>query len=180
VRAVDTGDAELLRAFDDALSERSRQLRYHGWVPPMTRARAEALTRPDPSVHCALVATPSAGAPRIVADCRLTAIPHLPGSAEVSIAVADDFQGFGLGRNLIERMLAVAADLGVEAVMADVRQDNARMVLLLTDLGFARTATSLGVLTMVRRVAPQNRSGAGSDRVGGDETARSSYSTDRS
>ena len=151
MRAVDLGDAELLRAFDDGLSERSRQLRYHGWVPPMTRARAEALTRPDPSVHCALVAMPDPGAPRIIADCRLTAIPHLPGSAEVAIAVADDFQGVGLGRAVLELTLAIAAHRGVTAVLAEVREDNTRMLFLLRNLGFERTGRSLGVLTMMRR-----------------------------
>src|SRR2546421_4739826 len=138
IRAIAIGDAERLRAFDARLSERSRQLRYHGWMPPLTAERARVLAHTG-SAHCALVATTSGATARIVADCRVSVIPDLPDTGELAIAVADDFQGVGLGRALLERTLAGAAGRGLATVLADVREDNVPMARLLTDLGFVRT-----------------------------------------
>lgn len=152
VRAVGLADAERLRDFDTSLSPRSRQFRYLGSKPPMTRDWANYLVAVDFDRRFALVATAGRGAKeRIVGDCRL----YVNGEkrAELAIAVADDHQGAGLGRLLVELTLGAAADRGLSEVFADVRYDNRTMALLLRSEGFERVGWDLGVITFVRSPA---------------------------
>ena len=149
VRAVCPDDADRLRAFDLELSPRSRQLRYLGSKPPMTEDWALHLTTVDFDRRFALVATTGMGAgERIVADCRLLADGE--NRAELAIVVADDHQGAGLGRLLVELTLRLAGDRGFPEVYADVRYDNRAMALLLRSEGFERVSWDLGVMTFVR------------------------------
>jgi len=149
IRAVRPDDAERLRAFDAALSARSRQLRYLGSKPAMTEDWARHLSEVDFDRRFALVATAEDGtAERIVADCRLLSSEEVTG--ELAIVVADDFQGVGLGRLLVDLTLRVAEARGLPRVFADVRYDNRPMALLLRSEGFQRTGWDLGVMTFAR------------------------------
>lgn len=159
VTAIEPRDARLLREFDLGLSDRSRRLRYLSWAPPLTRKWARRMASVDFRDRFAFVAMAGRGSSqRLVADCRL--VPRPDGrTAEVAVAVPDDFQGLGLGRTLLELVLGVAADRGLDAVVAEVRYDNDPMMRLLRDLGFRRVAWELGVLTFVRRPAAPSSEG---------------------
>jgi acetyltransferase len=149
IRAIGAGDASLLREFDDGLSAVSRQFRYLGWMPPMSPETAAELAAPD---RLALVAViDQDGRERIIGDCRVTPCEQ-SGEAELSIAVADEFQGAGLGRSLLERLLVLARERGQSAVVAEVRCDNHRMLRLLRRLHFAHAGSDddLGVLTFTK------------------------------
>jgi GNAT superfamily N-acetyltransferase len=149
VRAVRPADADRLRAFDRGLSPRSRQLRYLGSKPPMTEDWALHLTTVDFDRRFALVATTGMGEEeRILADCRLLADGE--NRAELAIVVADDHQGTGLGRLLVELTMRLAGDRGVPEVHAQVRYDNRTMALLLRSEGFERVSWDLGVMTFLR------------------------------
>jgi RimJ/RimL family protein N-acetyltransferase len=149
VRAVRPTDADRLRAFDRGLSPLSRQLRYLGSKPPMTEDWALHLTTVDFDRRFALVATTGMGeAERIVADCRLLADGE--DRAELAIVVADDHQGTGLGRLLVELTMRLAGDRGFPEVYAEVRYDNRTMALLLRSEGFERVSWDLGVMTFLR------------------------------
>lgn len=146
VRAVRPDDSERLREFDAGLSPLSRQLRYLGSKPPMTEDWAKHLTTLDFDRSFGLVAAAGGGLEeRIVADCRLVAADR--DRAELAIVVADDHQGAGLGRLLVELTLKIAADRGLSTVVADVRHDNSAMALLLRSEGFERVGWELGVMT---------------------------------
>ena|GEM_PF-1100998 len=149
VRAVRPDDANRLRAFDSALSPQSRQLRYLGSKPPMTEDWALHLTSVDFDRRFAIVATTGKGEEeKIVADCRLLADGET--RAKLAIVVADDHQGAGLGRLLVELTLRLAGDRGFPEVHADVRYDNSAAALLLRSEGFERVSWDLGVMTFVR------------------------------
>jgi RimJ/RimL family protein N-acetyltransferase len=155
VRAIDAADADRLREFDGGLSERSRQLRYFGWKPPMTCERAAKLAAVDFRDRFALVAVADRdGRAALVADCRLIPMTEREGGAEIAIAVADGYQNAGLGREMLGRMLDVAADRGFAEVVAHVRYDNDRMMRLLRELGFERTGWDLGVVTFTAGASP--------------------------
>ena len=153
VRAMRPHDVDRLREFDAGLSPRSRQFRYLGSKPPMTQEDwAKQLATVDFDRRFALVATAGKGAAeRIVADCRLVA--NEENRAELAIVVADDHQGAGLGRLLVELTLKVATDRGLREVFGDVRFDNRVMALLLRSEGFERVGWDVGVMTFVRSPA---------------------------
>jgi RimJ/RimL family protein N-acetyltransferase len=148
VQAIQPRNADLLQACDGELSESSRRFRYLGWMAPMSKEGASALASVDFRDRFALVALASDGQRQaIVGDCRLVPIPEQKGSWEIAIAIADRFQGAGLGRLLIERILRIGGDRGLVEVVAEVHYDNVRMMHLLRTLGFERSAWELGVVT---------------------------------
>lgn len=154
IRRVRSADADLLRELDDGLSARSRQLRYLGWMPPMAPEQARALASVDFRDRFAMVATAGGDdGERIVADCRLAPCQGPGRVSEIGIGVAEDFQGAGLGRELIATLLAVAAEHGITSVVAEVRHDNDRMRHLLPALGFHRTGHELDVVVYAARTA---------------------------
>jgi RimJ/RimL family protein N-acetyltransferase len=154
IRPIRPDDADRLRAFDGALSEPSRRLRYHGWMPALSAEQATAMATVDGVRRIALVAVAGHGSDtRLIADCRLYTQPGSDGRPEVAIAVADDHRNLGLGAALLRQLLAAAADASVRAVVAQVRYDNEIMMHLLRTLGFQRTAWEMGVVTFTRYLA---------------------------
>ena len=116
----------------------------------MTEDWALHLATVDFDRRFALVATTGKGEEElIVADCRL--LEDGVNRAELAIVVADDYQGIGLGRLLVELTMRLAGDRGFAKVHADVRYDNSPMALLLRSEGFERVSWELGVITFVRR-----------------------------
>jgi RimJ/RimL family protein N-acetyltransferase len=78
--------------------------------------------------------------------------PDEPGdgrSAEIALLVEDAYQGRGVGRQLLRRMLDLARRLGFTQVSASVQADNAGMLHLLHTVGLEWTSTiESGVTTM--------------------------------
>ncbi len=57
-------------------------------------------------------------------------------TAELTIIVADKYQGLGLGTKLVDYMIEVCKDLGMKTLLAEVRFDNQRAIALLRKMGF--------------------------------------------
>ena len=73
-----------------------------------------------------------------------------PVCAEVAFAVADEFQGRGVGTRLVEQLAAVAGATGVETFVAEVMPDNRAMLRVFEDAGFDITRESEGGTVEVR------------------------------
>jgi len=61
-----------------------------------------------------------------------------------TVAVAPDLRGHGLGRRLVEDLLATAARRGGSRALLEVRADNAPAIALYESLGFDRIALRRG------------------------------------
>ena len=77
----------------------------------------------------------SATAPRQVAVGRYIRLPD-GRTCEFAIAVADEWQGRGLGTGLMERLIAVAKARGLESMVGWVLADNPNMLDMVSQLGF--------------------------------------------
>jgi acetyltransferase len=55
---------------------------------------------------------------------------------EFAIVVRDDWQGKGLGRELMEKLIAAARDMGVREISGDVLAANSAMIRFSVSLGF--------------------------------------------
>jgi hypothetical protein len=62
-------------------------------------------------------------------------------SIEVGVAVADEWQGHGIGRRLFDAALTWARDRGIEAISASCFADNWRVLSLLSSAPQAPTIT---------------------------------------
>ena len=126
-------DACAEREFFSALSMTSRYRRFHFGMRELTPEQSRAMTAIDQHHHVAFVARPE-GEQGIVADARYV-LRADSADAEFAIAVADDWQGAGLGRALLTRLAAHARAEGVTSLFGDVLWGNAGMIALMRSLG---------------------------------------------
>lgn len=140
-------DAPAERAFVGALSLTSRYRRFHFGLRELSPEASRAMTELDPRREVAFVARP-AGAAAIVADARYVRRDD-SADAEFAIAVADDWQGAGLGRALLTRLATHARAHGVQRLFGDVLWGNPAMLALVRSLG-ARLRRNPGDATVVR------------------------------
>jgi len=143
IRPIRPEDEPLIVAFHDRLSERTVVQRYFTSLDLSARTAHERLTRIcfiDYDRELALVAEThdAATGPAIGGVSRM--IRQDDGrSATLAVVVADDFQGQGLGEELMRRALSAARLEGIAQVLIYFLPENARMRNLSRKLGFALT-----------------------------------------
>ncbi|TMK70906.1 MAG: GNAT family N-acetyltransferase [Actinobacteria bacterium] len=139
------GDAADLVGFFDGLSDRSVYLRFHG-RPSIDEALVAPVLDPDWAERGALV---GAAGGQIVALASFVRLRDMR-TAEVAFAVADAFQGRGIGTRMLEQLAGVAAGVGIEEFVAEVMADNVAMLRVFADAGFEVTRVTTFGETEVR------------------------------
>jgi RimJ/RimL family protein N-acetyltransferase len=130
LRPLRPTDRELyLRGFEH-LSPQTRYMRFFSPKPRLSDAEVHYFVDVDHHDHEAIVAIDLSGGEGI-GVARYVRDPAQPGAAEISITVADDHQGRGLGALLLEFVAERAAEEGVERLRASVLADNTRMLSLI-------------------------------------------------
>jgi GNAT superfamily N-acetyltransferase len=146
VRPVLAFDAAAEQDFVRALSAGSRQRRFHVGLRELPPSMLRAMTEVDHDAHVAIVAEAIGhnDDATIVADARYVRGPTADlgaDEAEFAIAVADAWQGAGLGRALITHLARHAARHGITRLFGDVLPGNAAMFAISGALG-GRLVTS--------------------------------------
>ncbi len=134
IRPVRTDDARRLMDLYSRCSEEARYFRFHAAKPRLRAAEAEYLAAIDGRARVALAAmTTEDGEERIVADARFDQIGD--GDAEAAVLIRDDVTGRGLGTLLLDRLLEMAAGVGVRRVLLDILAENRAMLALAHRVG---------------------------------------------
>ncbi|MFM7389560.1 MAG: GNAT family N-acetyltransferase [Vampirovibrionales bacterium] len=106
----------------------------------------------DYQLELALVAEPTEATDTIGAIARLSRVRHTPHQAQLRLLVADTYQGQGLGRALLERLITIAKTEGLTVLRCVVGKDNYKMKALCESLGFVTLpnpdATEAGYLSL--------------------------------
>jgi len=135
VRPVSPDDDHRLLIFFRSLSERSRALRFFSPTTDvflMGEARREADV--DYVKTFGLLAT--TGLEERVVGHALYVVPLGGDRADLGIAIAEDFQGRGLGTLLLGQLAEVAAVNGIRVFVAEMLPENHRMLEVLRESGF--------------------------------------------
>ncbi|MDG3007470.1 bifunctional acetate--CoA ligase family protein/GNAT family N-acetyltransferase [Paludisphaera mucosa] len=141
IRPIRPEDEPLLVDFHATLSERSVSFRYFHAMKYSTRVAHERLTRIcfiDYDREMALVADrkdPETGERKVLGVGRLSKIRGTD-EAEFALLVSDQFQGRGLGSELLRRVLQVGRDEHVGRVRGDVLPENVEMLRVCEKIGF--------------------------------------------
>jgi acetyltransferase len=129
VRPVLPQDADLQQAFVRGLSPLSRRRRFHGPVVELPASTLRYMTEVDYDSHLALLAEVfNASGARQVAEARWVRRDDEPATADFALAVADDWQGAGLGSALLLRLERSARAHGIERLHGDVLRSNQPMI----------------------------------------------------
>jgi acetyltransferase len=132
VRAIRAQDADAQQVFVRSLSQNSRFMRFHIGIHELSPDMLRAMTDVDPRRHVALVVQHGDA---IVADARYVLDEDSDTTAEFALAVADEWQGRGLGRHLLARMVAHARERGLVRLYGDILHENRRMIALMREAG---------------------------------------------
>jgi len=141
IRPIRAEDEPLLIAFHRTLGERSVLLRYFQPLALDTRIAHERLTRMcfiDYDRQMALVAElrdAQTNERRIAAVGRLIRVPGRD-VAEYAGLVSDQYQGNGLGTEILRRLVEIARNEGVGRIVAETMGENRAMQRVFRKLGF--------------------------------------------
>jgi GNAT superfamily N-acetyltransferase len=134
IRPVEPGDSAALGAFYAGLSPDSRYRRLMSMGARINEGDANRFCRADHAGREGFVAVveSTVDGPTIVGHLCLE--PAGPGSVEMAVAVADRFQGRGIGRTLTHAALDWAEHHGIARLRASMLVDNAGIIRLIQSL----------------------------------------------
>jgi GNAT superfamily N-acetyltransferase len=136
VRPLNADDKPLLAAGFEALSERSRYLRFLSPMPVLSRSQLAYLSELDQVDHVA-IGVLDGDSP--VAVGRWVRDGDDPESADVAVTVIDGYQGRGVGRMLVKVLAMSARHRGVRWMHFDVLAENTAMLRVLDRFDAVRT-----------------------------------------
>jgi MFS family permease len=172
VRPVRASDIAAIQAFVRGLSAGSRVRRFFSAIHELDARLLARFAAPDRTRDEVLLAFDGAGTgDEVVAIGQYAGDPAAK-ACEVAFVVADRWQGQGLGRLLMAKLLERAEQSGYERVQADVLADNRPMLTLARRFGFmstefaggraiVRVVRSLGRALADRPLAPPSGSARG-------------------
>ena len=136
LRAILPTDEQMLKGHFYALSGSSKRHRFSRAVETMPASAFRDWVNVDYRSHMALVAVQSDAdeGERIIGVARYFA-NQTTGLAEFAMAVRDDWQGQGVGRCLLDGLVAAAREAKLVGLVGYVDADNAPMLRLLQSLG---------------------------------------------
>jgi acetate---CoA ligase (ADP-forming) len=137
IRPARPDDLELVEDYVIALSEETRRLRF--WSPSIDVIdHARRTVDVDVVNHLTLIATIGADKTRMVGGAQYF---RAEGStrAEMSVSIADDVQGQGLGSILVGHLAQAAREHGITNFYAEVLPENHRMIDVFRRSGFLVT-----------------------------------------
>jgi acetyltransferase len=137
VRPIRPEDAGIEQAFVDNLSAESKYFRFMNRMDKITPLMLARFTQIDYDREMALVAVTGENTPdaSILGVARYISNPDGQ-SCEFALTVDDAWQKKGIGRQLMERLMTVAHDRGLEIMEGDVLSQNTKMLRLCKKLGF--------------------------------------------
>ncbi len=141
IRPIRPEDEPLMVRFHETLSERSVFMRYMHMLPLSQRIAHDRLARVcfnDYDRELALVAErqdASSGIREIIAVGRLSKLRRRK-DAEFAILISDQYQGHGLGTELLRRLVQVARDEKMDRVIGFIASENTAMLRVCKKLGF--------------------------------------------
>ena len=155
VRPIHPQDETLVQSFVRGLSPRSRYFRFHNAIRELDPRMLHAATHVDYRRHLALIAEWFDGDTEVEIGAARYFVRKDGKTAEFAIAVADAWQRQGLAHHLLERVMKIATQRGLERFEGEVLEENHAMVGLALDLGFdvREHASEPGVLVVERELA---------------------------
>ncbi|HTH39425.1 MAG TPA: GNAT family N-acetyltransferase [Rhodocyclaceae bacterium] len=136
IRPIQPEDAHLSQYFVQHLSQESRYFRFMNTIRELSPMQLVRLTQIDYDREMALIALSEVdGEMQEVGVVRYASNPDGE-SCEFAIVVSDGWQGTGLAKKLMQRIIETARQQGFLYMTGDFLTENSRMLKFVADLGF--------------------------------------------
>ena len=151
LRPIKCTDHAEFKEFLKALSPVSVHFRFLEIIKDFSNEAVERYCDLDYSQEMAIVALPTSG-DKIIAVARLMiSLEHMRG--EFALIIADAWQGFGLGKELLAYLIKIARDYQLEELYCVVSSENFRMIGLAEKFGLKVKSTDGDTLEMTLKLA---------------------------
>ena len=157
IRQVQPADAPLLADGFARLSDKSRRMRFLARKDQLSAAELRYLTDVDHHDHEALGALDQADG-RGVGVARYVRDAEDPHAAEIAVTIVDDWQGRGLGAELLTRLATRARSEGICRFTALVAEDNVVMARLLRNMSASLVGRDPGTVDYEITLMPPGKS----------------------
>ena len=147
IRPIRAADEPLVRQFHHYLSEETIYYRYFHLVNLDRQTAYDRLTRIcfiDYDRVMSLVVeinNDQTEEPEIIAIGRLNKL-HGVNVAEFDLLVRDDYQGQGIGTELLQRLVTIGKKEGLEGIEGEILRDNRAMQMIAAKVGFSLHKTA--------------------------------------
>jgi acetyltransferase len=136
LRPLRPDDIDIESTFLNALSPETRHNRLLGGMIRITREYLEKLTTVDFSKDVALAATLMlSDRESLIGVGRYVRTPD-GNACEFAIVIADEWQGKGIGKRLLQKLVDIARSRGLREIYGEILSSNRRMLELCRKLGF--------------------------------------------
>src|SRR5262249_42199771 len=149
LRPIRPDDATLVQRLHRSLAPEDVRMRFHGTLRELSGELLMRLTQIDYDREIALIGF-RAGDDTPLGVVRRHADPDNVG-AEFAIVVRSDLHGLGLGRAMMQRIIAAARDRGLSRLIGSILRENAPMLRLVRELGFVAEDARGDEVTMALR-----------------------------
>jgi acetyltransferase len=136
LRPLRREDHDIEHAFVSGLSPESRHNRLLGGMIKITREYVDRLTTVDFSRDMALAAALMLEDREVLIGVARYVLEPAGRASEFALVIADAWQGRGIGRRMMEKLIAVARARGLEQIYGDVLSTNQSMLEFCRKLGF--------------------------------------------
>jgi EmrB/QacA subfamily drug resistance transporter len=160
IRPVQSVDAPLLADGFARLSDASRQMRFLTKKKELSPAELRYFTNVDHHDHEALGALDHADG-RGVGIARYVRDTEDPQAAEIAVTIIDDWQGRGLGTELLAQLSDRARQEGIRRFTALVAADNAAVAAMLQNMRAELVRCGPGTVEYEIALTPQEEYGPG-------------------
>jgi acetyltransferase len=136
LRTLRREDVDIEAAFLSGLSPESRHNRLLGGMIKITREYLEKLTTVDFSRDMALAAALMLEDREVLIGVARYVLEANGRACEFALVIADAWQGRGIGRRMMEKLIGVARGRGLARIYGDVLSTNGHMLAFCRKLGF--------------------------------------------
>lgn len=136
IRPASADDASAIQALVRGLTPTTRYSRFFSGIQELSPQWLERFTHVQPHQDVSVLATVvREGRETLVGMGQYAADPY-PLRCDFAVLVADDWQGFGIGRRLLRNLECIARAAGIERIEGEVLTHNSSMLGLAHGLGY--------------------------------------------
>jgi len=135
LRPIKPEDENLLYNLFQSFSEQTMRFRFFQVIKDMSHETLTRYCNIDYDREIAIVAEEKTDDRKIIGVSRLIFEPGRK-SGEFAVVVGDQWQGVGLGSKLVDYIIEIGKDMGLEKIGGDILSRNLRMIRLCTKKGF--------------------------------------------
>ncbi len=139
LRPIKPEDEAHLNDLFQSFSEETMRFRFFQIIREMSHETLTRYCNIDYNREIAIIAEIKEGRKKkIIGVARLILQPGMK-FGEFAVAVGDEWQGFGLGSKLVDNIIEIGREMGLESICGDIMSGNQKMFNLCTKKGFNMT-----------------------------------------